>query len=134
MAILFPRPVPAPDGQPALALIHRPDFRGAQPPGIRERRPSIWISYAPFAALLDGGRLAFGQRHLLAAPQQDGEHLKVGGGTPPVHTPAGWLVFYHGVSGRLASGSGHPQRVRYRAGILLLDRDDPRRVVWRSAR
>src|ERR671936_1307548 len=45
-ALLFPEPVRAPDGRLALALIHRPAFK-APLPGLRERRPSMWISYAP---------------------------------------------------------------------------------------
>ena len=130
--LLFPEPVPAPDGRPALALIHRPDFRGA-PPGLHECRPSMWISYAPVADLLAGTRLVFDQHHLLAAPQQPWERLKVGGGTPPVRTPAGWLLLYHGVAGQVSGGSGRPRRVRYSAGLLLLDLQDPRRVRYRSA-
>ena len=54
----------------------------------------------------------------------------------PPHGPAsalgpGWLVFYHGVAGRL--GQGAP-RLCYRAGALLLDAREPRRVLYRSGR
>ena len=90
-ALLFPEPVPAPDGQPALALIHRPDLGTYRPdgvrvraplPGLREKRPSMWLSYAPLDALAADRRPVFGQHHLLAGPAQPWERLKVGGGTP----------------------------------------------------
>jgi predicted GH43/DUF377 family glycosyl hydrolase len=131
--LLFPEPVPAPDGRPALALIHRPDFRTA-PPGLHERRPSMWISYTPVADLCASTGLVFGQHHLLAGPQQRWEGIKIGGGTPPVRTPDGWLVLYHGVATRPAVASGAPGRLRYSAGALLLDPRDPRRVLYRSGR
>src|SRR5437868_9851059 len=74
-ALLFPEPVPAPDGRLALALLHRPDLRLRRPdgvrvraplPGLREQRPSMWLSYAPLAA---ERRPVFAQHHLLAGPE-----------------------------------------------------------------
>jgi predicted GH43/DUF377 family glycosyl hydrolase len=132
-ALIFPEPVCAPDGRPALALIHRPTFR-TQPWWLSERRPCMWISYAPLKDLLAGREILFGQHHLLAGPQQGWERLKVGGGTPPVRTSAGWLILYHGVSGQIVADVGQPQGVCYSAGLLLLDLCDPRRVLYRSAR
>ena len=40
-------------------------------------------------------------------------------------------VFYHGVEGQRGAGCEQPRR--YSAGVLLLDADDPRKVVYRSA-
>jgi predicted GH43/DUF377 family glycosyl hydrolase len=88
----------------------------------------MWISYAPLDEHVPVHRLVFGQHRLLAAPQQGWESLKVGGGAPPVWTGKGWLVLYHGVS-----GGERPHRVRYCTGVLLLDRHDPCRVLYRSA-
>ena len=48
--------------------------------------------------------------------------MKVGGGTPPVLTDAGWLMLYHGVEAREAVGV-------YRTFWALLDRDDPSRIL-----
>ena len=127
---LFPEPMPAPDGRLALALIHRPTFPPPHHP-VPERRPSMWISYAPLDEITATKHVVFGQHHLLAAPQQGWEHLKVGVGAPPLRLGHGWLVFYHGVSGRL--GHGAP-RLCYRAGALLLDAREPRRVLYRSGR
>ena len=129
--LLFPEPVPAPDGRPALGLIHRPDFRTVLP-CLHERRPSMWLSYAPLADLRAGKDLVFGQHHLLAGPRQRWERMKIGGGTPPIRTRDGWLVLYHGVAGRRVEG-GRQLNVRYSAGVLLLDPQDPRRVLYRGA-
>ena len=141
-AMLFPEPVPAPDGRPSLALIHRPAFRAelldwvyglTARQGRGERRPSMWISYAPLDEIAAGAHVAFGQHHLLAGPEQGWERLKIGGGTPPVRVGTSWLVFYHGVSGRIVEGVDQQQDVHYRAGAMLLDARDPRRVLYRSA-
>jgi hypothetical protein len=47
------------------------------------------------------------------------DELRIGGGAPPIETPEGWLEIYHGVS---SDGS-------YHLGALLLDLDDPSRVI-----
>ncbi len=47
---------------------------------------------------------------------------KLGGGTPPVLTDAGWLTLYHGVELREQVGV-------YRTYWALLDRDDPTRIL-----
>jgi predicted GH43/DUF377 family glycosyl hydrolase len=51
---------------------------------------------------------------------------RVGMGPPPLETPEGWLVVYHGVRQTVAGGL-------YRAGLALLDLEDPARVLRRSA-
>ncbi len=48
---------------------------------------------------------------------------KVGGGTPPLRTPAGWLVLYHGVSGNGIAGN-------YRTVWMLLDLLNPQQVIY----
>lgn len=50
---------------------------------------------------------------------------KIGLSPPPIETPKGWLVIYHGVRGT-ASGS------IYRLGLALLDLDDPSRCLLRG--
>jgi beta-1,4-mannooligosaccharide phosphorylase/Histidine kinase len=121
-----------PDGRPALALLHRPTF-GVRPLWLREDRPSIWISYAPLGPLAAGTPLVFGRHHLLAGPVQDWERLKIGGGAPPVRTPAGWLLLYHGVGGGPRDRGAPPRALTYRVGAMLLDGRDPRQVLYRSA-
>jgi predicted GH43/DUF377 family glycosyl hydrolase len=48
--------------------------------------------------------------------------MKVGGGSQPVLTPAGWMMIYHGVETRETVGI-------YRSFWALLDRDDPTRIL-----
>jgi predicted GH43/DUF377 family glycosyl hydrolase len=59
---------------------------------------------------------------LLQEPSAPWEMLQVGNCGPPIETDQGWLVLTHGVG---------PMRV-YVMGALLLDLDDPARVVGRS--
>lgn len=47
---------------------------------------------------------------------------RIGGGSPPVRTPEGWLLIYHGVERRAAVGV-------YRSFWALLDGDDPSIVL-----
>ena len=58
----------------------------------------------------------------LIKPRHPWEELKVGVGPPPVETERGWLLIYHGVSA---------QRI-YRAGALLLDLDEPTKILART--
>jgi predicted GH43/DUF377 family glycosyl hydrolase len=48
--------------------------------------------------------------------------MKIGGGTPPILTEKGWLIFYHGVELRGVVGV-------YRTFWALLDRDDPSHIL-----
>ena len=48
--------------------------------------------------------------------------MKVGGGSPPMRTDAGWLVIHHGVETRESVGV-------YRSFWALLDLDDPTRIL-----
>lgn len=50
------------------------------------------------------------------------ESAKLGINTPPIKTPHGWLTIYHAVG---------TDRF-YRLGALLLDLDDPGRVLHRT--
>jgi predicted GH43/DUF377 family glycosyl hydrolase len=54
--------------------------------------------------------------------QASWEEAKIGGGPPPVKTPAGWLMIYHGVDNKYV----------YRVGAALLDLDDPSKVLART--
>jgi predicted GH43/DUF377 family glycosyl hydrolase len=142
-ASLFPVAVPNPSGQLELAILHRPLFAGTRPeetvrhPEPRQvdlDRESIWISYSPMALEGHGPyRLGpFRSHHRLAAPVSPWERLKIGGGTPPVLTKHGWLVIYHGVSEVEGPDDGRA-RLCYSAGVMVLSREHPRVVLYRSA-
>lgn len=137
-AYLFPRAVRDPHGRLALAMIHRPsNMQGRMqvlPQGVSESRASMWISYCDVeAAQKDASAMLIWRDHaLLATPMHVWEELKIGGGTPPMFTPQGWLTIYHGVSGRIIENTDHQSFVRYAAGAMVLDMNDPRKLIYRS--
>ena len=65
--------------------------------------------------------LGFRQSKLLAKAKYPWE-LKIGCNTPPVRTKHGWLTLYHAV--------GYDKF--YRLGAMLLDLDDPSKVIHRT--
>ena len=77
--------------------------------------PAMWISTGD-------DLLSWGESKLLIKASLPWENRKIGGNTPPLRTPAGWLTLYHAVG-----ADGH-----YRLGALLLDLDDPSQVIGRS--
>jgi predicted GH43/DUF377 family glycosyl hydrolase len=136
-ASFFPNVVVDPQGRPALAMLHRPTLHpiGTAPlQAISEPRESIWISYIPLdLAQTRVSALTEPRDHtVLAAPRQPWEALKIGGGTPPILTPLGWLMLYHGVSGQYTEGVMFQPRVHYSAGALVLDRENPLQIHYRS--
>jgi beta-1,2-mannobiose phosphorylase / 1,2-beta-oligomannan phosphorylase len=63
------------------------------------------------------------------------EALKIGAGPPPMRVDEGWLLIHHGVTGEAPVGfDPTTQRVEYAAGAMLLDPDDPSRVLARTAK
>lgn len=58
---------------------------------------------------------------VLSPTENDWESLKIGAGAPPIRTPLGWLVFYHGVS----------QTKKYSMSATVLDIDNPTKVLYR---
>ncbi|HPD56010.1 MAG TPA: glycosidase [Smithellaceae bacterium] len=107
-AALFPRRFSG-----RWAVIHRPvSALGAA---------HIWISFSPDLK-------HWGDHKILIPARQGGwwDAAKVGLAVPPIETPEGWLVFYHGVR-VTAAGS------LYRVGIAVLDGDEPTRVLYRSS-
>jgi predicted GH43/DUF377 family glycosyl hydrolase len=98
------------------ALLHRPvsTFVGAG--------AHIWISFSPDLK-------HWGDNQVVLPARRGGwwDANKIGLGPPPLETPEGWLILYHGVR-QTVSGS------IYRLGLALLDLDDPTRVLRRSDR
>jgi predicted GH43/DUF377 family glycosyl hydrolase len=107
-AALFPRRF---DGR--WVMIHRPStvFTG---------RVHMWVSYSPDLK-------HWGDHHIVLRSREGGwwDANKIGLSPPPLETPEGWLVLYHGVRNT-------PAGVLYRLGLALLDLEDPRKVRRRS--
>jgi len=80
----------------------------------------IWISFSP-------DMIHWSDHQILIHARKGGwwDAHKVGLSTPPLFTPAGWLILYHGVK-ETASGD------IYRLGLALLDTEDPTKVLRRS--
>ncbi len=104
-ASLFPRLI---NGR--FVLIHRPIIRG---------EAHIWICFSP--------DLRHWGEHRMLIPVRPGwwDSHRVGLGPPPIETPTGWLIIYHGVR-VTASGS------LYRVGLALLDLEQPWKIICRS--
>ena len=144
--VFFPEPVPGPDGEPSYAMLHRPMwdlgwFREGEgvhlPAGVTDDRPGIWISYVPVAEVeadIAQARRTCAHHRLVAMSEYPFEELKIGAGPAPLRVDEGWLLIHHGVTGDDAEGlRPDQQQVSYAAGALLLDPDDPTRVLARTA-
>ncbi|NLG52233.1 MAG: glycosidase [Chloroflexi bacterium] len=108
-ATIFPEQTP--DGN--WLLLHRP---------VTGAGEHIWYACSPDMQHWAKPGLLFPEGQ---GPWWDAE--RIGVGAPPIATPAGWLLIYHGV--KLLGG----HRI-YRLGLALLDRRDPRQVLARTAR
>jgi predicted GH43/DUF377 family glycosyl hydrolase len=146
-AVIFPEPIPGPGGVPSYAMLHRPmwdqTMSGLEPAatrlpaGVTDDRPGIWISYVPAEHVerdIRAFTLVHGHR-CVALPVHPYESAKIGAGPPPVRVPEGWLLIHHGVEGDVVPGFDPSLQglLVYRAGAMLLDADDPSRVIARTA-
>lgn len=135
--------LPFPAGQPQrrafpeklnglYARLDRPFRRGYR----QEHGYDIWISYSP--------DMLFWGRHALVLSHLDvpwGAH-KIGPAAPPVRTEQGWLVLFHAAVMAEPDGGAvlpwkSPRGVVtgmtkvYRPGVMLLDLEDPSKIVGR---
>ena len=93
------------------ALIHRPvSYLGGH----------MWVSYSPDLR-------HWGSHKLMLEARRGGwwDANKIGLSSPPIETPQGWLVIYHGVR-QTAAGS------LYRLGLALFDLHTPESCLKRS--
>ncbi|HUW20538.1 MAG TPA: hypothetical protein VMW16_14675 [Sedimentisphaerales bacterium] len=96
------------------AMLHRPVAKSPTIPA------NIWISFSP-----DLKHWGDHQEVIHAREGSWWDANKIGLSAPPMQTPEGWVVLYHGVR-TTASGS------IYRLGLALLDLENPTRVIRRS--
>lgn len=76
----------------------------------------IWLAQSP-------DRLHWGNHRCIAVTRENSwDSARVGAGASPIKTSKGWLEIYHGAD----------QNHRYCLGALLLDLDDPSKVLARS--
>ena len=93
------------------AMIHRP---------VTLPSAHMWISYSPDLR-------AWGKHKMMLEARLGGwwDARKIGLSPPPLETPQGWLVIYHGVRYTAAG-------VIYRLGLALFDLQEPERCLRRS--
>jgi predicted GH43/DUF377 family glycosyl hydrolase len=101
---IFPRRV-----QGQYWALHRPS-------GVGLGGNNIWLAHSPDLQFWGGHRCIAVTR----PGQWDSE--RIGAGAAPIETPKGWLSIYHGAD----------FQSRYCLGLLLLDLENPTRVVARS--
>lgn len=112
-AVIFPRRIGG-----RIAMLHRivPDIQIVFFDDLEQL-------FAPPAALWEAHLEAL-DHHVVLRPAFAWEGKKIGAGPTPIETEEGWLLIYHGVD----------EHHVYRAGLALLDLDDPRRVIARTRR
>jgi len=93
------------------ALVHRP----LSPLGAH-----IWLAYSPDLR-------HWGSHHLVLAARRGAwwDANRIGLSPPPIETPDGWLLIYHGVR-------QSPSGCLYRIGLALFDRDTPEHCLRRG--
>ncbi len=88
-------------------LLHRPSGGWC--------RPGIWMARSP-------DLIHWGGHQFVAGPRRGAwDSTRIGVGPPPVRTTEGWVVIYHGSGPR-----------GYCVGAMLLDLEEPARVIARS--
>jgi predicted GH43/DUF377 family glycosyl hydrolase len=108
--VLFPEKVGG-----AFAALHRPVC------GSPFTRPEMWVAKSP-------DLIHWGTHAPLAVVGGEWQSGRVGAGAPPLQVGAGWLEIYHG-----NRQSDRPGEVgAYYAGAILLDQNDPSKVLARS--
>ena len=106
--VLFPKKI---NGN--YVMLSRPSDSGHTPFG------DIFISESPDLKYWGNHRFLMGKNNLWW------QNIKIGGGSIPIETNEGWLIFYHGVTGT-ANG------FVYSMGGAILDIDRPEVVKYRS--
>jgi len=80
---------------------------------------SIWISYSP-------DLIKWGRSELVISPRpRYWDSFRIGASVPPIRTDRGWLEIYHGLKMTTAGPV-------YRVGTVMLDYDNPTKVIGRS--
>ncbi len=113
--VLFPRKI---NGR--FAALHR-------------RWPQVWLAYSDDLRTWRPDEMApiYGPR-----PENWWDATSVGNNGPPIETAHGWLCLNHGYTVEIEQGGGSLNRAQqvlrvYRLGVILLDLDDPTKVIHR---
>lgn len=86
--------------------------------------PEVQIDYVENLEDLGNGKRRIDSRFGGKTPRSGWDTWVRGAGPPPIRTDAGWLVLYH------ATDKKYPSQ--YRLGAMLLDHDNPTKIIARS--
>lgn len=93
-------------------------------------RFDLWLSRSPDLRYWGDHKLVLGVEDVPFAND------KIGPGAPPIKTEAGWLTLFHAVhrddAGRGKNGWEDKWTKCYHAGIMLLDPEDPSKIIGMS--
>ncbi len=94
---------------------------------------AIFHSLCPQISIAFRDSLEFGEGEYIESKYECGEvnsniwELQLKGvGAPPIKTSYGWIVFYHAIAKENPGA--------YKVGVMLLDIDDPTKILYRSPR
>jgi predicted GH43/DUF377 family glycosyl hydrolase len=110
--IIFPEKING-----SYVMLHRPKEYTGKKYGVKY--PSIWLKRSEDLLDWEGK-----PSELLLAGRENSWEEKIGAAAPPLKTDRGWLMLYHGVE---HGGLGY-----YRTGALLLDLNDPLRILGKT--
>lgn len=110
-AVFFPRRI---NGQ--LAFLHRirPGIQLVKVNSLRDLTWEFWEDY-----------FMHFENHVIMEPEYDHESSYIGSGCPPIETPFGWLLIYHGAE------ETHQGIVYSACAAALLDLNDQCKVIAR---
>lgn len=112
--ILFPRKI---RGSYVMLIRILPDIQLVYFKNFRQLRSKVfWREYMKKLA-----------SHVVLENRYWFESRNIGGGAPPIEVPEGWLIIYHAVEERNRGRT-------YHAGVALLDKKDPTKVICRLDR
>lgn len=105
-----------------FVLLHRPS---AGVPSKDDKQPGIAIAFSDDLVNWENDQG-------LAGPKFAWENAKIGGSNPPIKTDEGWLTLYHAVERGPVPGTEKRYQI-YRIGVMLLDLEDPTKVLARAS-
>ncbi|MFH1419270.1 MAG: glycoside hydrolase family 130 protein [Planctomycetota bacterium] len=85
-------------------------------------QPEIWLARS-------GDMIHWGRHEIVLGSVSSWDAGRVGAGAPPIRSSDGWLEIYHGC----ARPTDDSEVGAYSAGALLLDFDEPHRIVRKSS-
>jgi len=88
--------------------------------------PEIKIEYVDDLDIFDGETFFITGSTRSGGRKGKWDSIVRGAGAPPLKTKEGWILLYHGYS------QEHPE-IGYKVGAMLLDLNDPTRVLYRSS-